>query len=57
MHTSDVSRCLKLAFLAPDIIEAILDGREPAELTARALLRVDLPTYWNDQRRLLGFVT
>jgi hypothetical protein len=54
---SYISRVLRLAFLAPDIVEAILDGRQPAELTAKHLiLREDLPHSWGDQRRQLGFM-
>jgi DNA invertase Pin-like site-specific DNA recombinase len=52
----DVSRILPLAFLAPDIVEAILDGRQPVELTAYRLKRLrHLPHLWSEQRRLLGF--
>lgn len=53
---SYVSRVLKLAFLAPDIVEAILDGRHPVDLTAeRLLVHEDLPISWREQRRRLGF--
>ena len=51
----DVSRSLPLAFLAPDIVEAILQGRQPVELTAARLKRIRLPLSWAEQRRLLGF--
>ncbi len=51
----DVSRCLPLAFLAPDIVEAILQGRQPVELTVLRLKRIGLPLSWVEQRRLLGF--
>ena len=52
----DVSRLIPLAFLVPDIVEAILDGRQPVQLTAARLKRVrDLPVSWVDQRRLLDF--
>ena len=55
-HESDISRILPLAFLAPDIVEAILNGRQPVELTAESLKRLRaLPTDWDAQRRLLGF--
>ncbi len=51
-----ISQVLPLAFLAPDITEAILDGRQPPELTAETLIkRIDLPLHWDDQRALLGF--
>jgi site-specific DNA recombinase len=54
---TDVGRTIPFAFLAPDIVEAILDGRQPVELTAARLKRVrDLPYSWDDQRCLLGFV-
>ena len=52
----DVSRRLPLAFLAPDIIEAILGGRQPIELTAARMMRIrDLPLSWAEQRQRLGF--
>ena len=52
---SYVTRVLRLAFLAPDIVEAILNGRQPVELTAdRLLLREDLPLNWREQRQRLG---
>jgi DNA invertase Pin-like site-specific DNA recombinase len=54
----DVSRILPLAFLAPDIVEAILDGRQPVDLTAYRLKRLcDLPHLWSEQRRVLGFTS
>jgi site-specific DNA recombinase len=50
-----VSRLLPLAFLAPDIIELILQGRHPADLsTARLTNRLDLPLDWAEQRALIG---
>lgn len=51
-----ISRVLPLAFLAPDISDAILNGRQPETLTARSLRRLpELPLDWNAQRRVLGF--
>jgi site-specific DNA recombinase len=51
-----LSRLARLAFLAPDITAAILDGTQPSKLTARQLLRVsELPLSWHEQRRALGF--
>jgi len=52
----EVSRTLPLAFLAPDIVEAILEGRQPIELTPRQLIRGILPCGWDDQHRRLGFL-
>ena len=53
----DLCRLLgQLAFLAPDIVEAILAGRQPVEFTANRIRRVGtLPLDWDDQRRRLGF--
>ena len=52
-----VSRIIRLAFLAPSIIEQIAHGQQPPELTAQALSTRpgDLPLSWNAQRKLLGF--
>ena len=49
-----VSRIMRLAFLAPDIVEAILDGYQPVDLELERLLKV-IPTSWDAQRRALGF--
>jgi DNA invertase Pin-like site-specific DNA recombinase len=52
---SDVGRTLPLAFLAPPIVEAILTGSQPANLTARHLSRLpDLPLSWSRQAELLA---
>ncbi len=53
---SYTGRVLRLAFLAPDIVEAIVAGHQPADLTVTRLIRLeDLPLSWTEQRRLLGF--
>jgi site-specific DNA recombinase len=49
-----VARILQLAFLAPDIQEAILHGNQPPDLTIEHL-RPPLPLIWSEQRRRLGF--
>lgn len=56
VNQGDISRILPLGLLAPDITEAILNGRQPAELTASRLKRIrKLPISWVEQRRTLGF--
>ncbi len=56
VHASDIGRSLHIAFLAPDIIKAILAGRQPAELTATQLRRIgNLPIEWAHQKAMLGF--
>jgi site-specific DNA recombinase len=50
------TRLLRLSYLAPDIIQAILDGRQPRDLTAEKLLEHSrLPLAWHEQRTVLGF--
>lgn len=51
-----VGQLLPLAFLAPDIVESILAGRQPVDLTTEKLIKqIDLPLEWAEQRRVLGF--
>ena len=50
---SYVSRILRLTLLAPEIVEAILDGRQPAELQLDDLLE-GFPLEWEGQRRSLA---
>ena len=49
VHPADISRILPLAFLAPSITDAIMTGRQPADLSARQLSRIELPMLWSDQ--------
>jgi site-specific DNA recombinase len=48
-----VRRLLRFAYLAPDIVEAIVDGRQPRSLTVKLLLR-GIPLVWSDQRAAFG---
>ncbi len=52
---SYIRRLTPLAFLAPDIQRAILEGRQPPGLTLQQLISKPLPLAWIDQRRALGF--
>jgi len=54
VNPSYAARIYRLTLLAPDIIEAILEGREPDGFTMRKLAG-RIPMYWEDQRRLFGF--
>ena len=57
---SDVSpsyftRILRLSFLAPDIVSAILSDRHPLALTAKRISLTDkLPNAWSEQKAVLG---
>lgn len=51
-----VSHLMPLAFLAPDIVEAIVAGTQPVDLTAETLTKhTDLPLGWAEQTALLQF--
>jgi site-specific DNA recombinase len=45
---------LPLAFLAPRVQAAILDGRQPADLCVAQIIREDLSMEWGEQARLFG---
>jgi hypothetical protein len=54
--SSYATRLVRLTFLAPDIVAAILAGKQPAGLTANKLMAdTRLPLDWRDQRTALGF--
>ena len=50
------TRLIALSYLAPDITQAMLDGRQPRGLTAdRLLAHSRLVLAWDEQRTVLGF--
>jgi site-specific DNA recombinase len=49
-----VGKVFRSAFLAPDIVEAILAGRQPHDLNFDKLCQ-NLPLSWVEQRAQLGF--
>ena len=49
INSSYVSRLLRLTLLAPDIIEAILDGRQPERMTLPGLME-PCPVEWGRKR-------
>ncbi|MFO1015074.1 MAG: recombinase family protein [Caulobacteraceae bacterium] len=50
-HTA---RVLMLGYLAPDLVDMILEGRQPQALCLQALTARSLPRLWSDQRRLFA---
>ena len=53
LNTSYVSRVLRLTFLAPDIVEAVLDGRQAPGMMLQRLLE-PFPVEWDRQSRTIG---
>jgi site-specific DNA recombinase len=49
-----VRRLLRFAYLAPDIVEAIVEGRQPRSPTVKLLLQ-GIPLAWFEQRAVFGF--
>ncbi|MGX7953431.1 recombinase family protein [Tsuneonella sp. HG249] len=50
-----LERLTRISWLAPDIITAIVEGRQPVELTACRLMRAStIPLDWNGQRAMFG---
>jgi hypothetical protein len=56
MDNSYVARLLNLTLLAPDIVQAILEGHEPSGLSLEKLTK-NLPLDWEEQRNTLGFAS
>ncbi len=48
-----ISRVVRLSFLAPEIVDAILEGTQPERLTATGIVGVELPLDWSQQVELL----
>jgi hypothetical protein len=52
LHRRYVGRIMQMAFLAPDITEAILEGRQPPHMTLETLMG-DMSADWTEQRNQL----
>lgn len=49
-----ISRIMRLAYLSPTIVEAILEGRQPPNLMMKDLM-LPFPLDWQEQERHFGF--
>jgi hypothetical protein len=54
-----VAEVLRMTLLAPDIVRAILEGRQPRHLNLHAVRgrQKEVPLDWDEQLRLFGFGT
>jgi len=52
-----LSRLLRIAWLSPNIVEAIVSGKQPAKLNRKTLLNASLPIDWNEQERMFGIAS
>jgi site-specific DNA recombinase len=50
-----LAKLVGLSCLAPDIVTAVVEGRQPATLNAKLLSSIELPLCWREQRVALGF--
>lgn len=51
-----LQQLVRLSFMAPDIISAIIDGTQPPNLTGRKIMRINkIPLDWPGQRKMFGF--
>jgi hypothetical protein len=52
-NASYVAAILRLTLLAPDIVEDVIDGRQPPTIQLQPLMRDGIPALWEEQRRAL----
>lgn len=55
VEVTHMYRIMRLTLLAPDIIEAILNGKQPRTLTLQNVVR-GFPISWQEQRKVFGFL-
>ena len=52
---SYVRKVFKLNYVAPDIIEAVLDGKQAKGLKLQDFTHKTIPDLWEEQREVFGF--
>jgi ParB-like chromosome segregation protein Spo0J len=50
-----LARLLRLAWLSPRIVEAVVEGSQPRNINRQLLLAANLPIEWAEQEQLFGF--
>lgn len=48
-----VGKMMRLARLAPDVVEQLMAGCQPRRLTLLWLMRHDIPALWTEQRQMV----
>jgi hypothetical protein len=56
INESYIGRVLRLTLLAPEVVEAILNGRQPTGLQLENLMK-RFPVGWREQRKDFGLIT
>jgi hypothetical protein len=56
INESYVARVLRLTLLAPDVVEAILDGLQPPEITLGLMMRPFAVTWTEQRKTLIGWL-
>ena len=52
--TEQYKRLLRLSYLSPKLVQAVINGEQPARITNRFLQNLDgIPLSWTDQEELL----
>jgi hypothetical protein len=51
-----VSRILRLNFIAPDVVKAIVDGRQPRDLKLQDFMSKEISDLWQEQKEMFGFM-
>lgn len=54
IHRSTINELLRLALLAPDIVQAAYEGTLPRAVSLEAILRAKVPMSWDEQRKLIA---
>ena len=54
LNPSYAARMLRVAFLAPELKQAILDGSAPEGMSLQAIMHRGLPLEWDEQRTLFA---
>ena len=49
-----LTQLVKLSWVSPRIVEAIVEGRQPSMLSRKRIMETDLPLAWGDQERVFG---